>query len=108
MQQRITASSQLQYNQENSTVAVGGSDANETVHFNQETVKHPAENVEAHIDELDSYMEQLYEDEIAVKVQATLCLLALCRNPAHLEELAQHEQVVGVMSRLLREEGRKS
>jgi len=53
-------------------------------------------------------MEQLYEDEVAVKVQATLYLLALCRDPRHLEELAQHEQLIGVMSRLLREEGRKS
>jgi len=76
--------------------------------FNQEPVKHPAQNVDAHIEDLEHYMEQLYEDEIAVKVQATLCLLALCRVPAYLEELAQHEQLIGVMSRLLREEGRKS
>lgn len=105
MQQRISESSQSHYNNENSALPVN---TEEAVQFSQDTVKHPAQNVDAHIEDLDHYMEQLYEDEVAVKAEATLSLLALCRNPAHLEELAQHEQLIGVMSRLLREEGRKS
>mmetsp|Transcript_22516 Transcript_22516/g.76554 ORF Transcript_22516/g.76554 Transcript_22516/m.76554 type:complete len:799 (+) Transcript_22516:38-2434(+) len=63
--------------------------------------------VEASIDKLDEYMEMLY-DEIDVKVKATAKIAQLGRQTELMEVLASHESLLGALSRVLREEGRKS
>jgi len=60
------------------------------------------------LDELDDVIEELYEDSIDTKVRACRKILQLCRDVDNLEFLAQHEQLIGLMSRLLRDDGRRS
>ena len=57
-------------------------------------------------DKLDDYIEQLYDDDS--KVKGTHKILLLARNPDHLEELLMNETLLGVLSRLFREDTRKS
>jgi hypothetical protein len=57
-------------------------------------------------DKLDDYIEQLYEDD--QKVKGTHKILLLARNPEHLEELLGNETLLGVLSRLFKEDTRKS
>lgn len=60
------------------------------------------------LDHLDEVIEQLYEEAIEDKIQATRKVLVLCRDVDNLDFLAQHEQLIGLMSRLLRDDGRRS
>ena len=57
-------------------------------------------------DKLDDYIEQLYDDDS--KVKGTHKILLLARNPDHLEELLMNETLLGVLSRLFKEDTRKS
>ena len=61
----------------------------------------------ANINELEDYIELLYE-EVASKVRGSGLLLQLSRNPDNLEELSQNETLMGALSRVLREEWRAS
>ncbi|XP_071530765.1 kinesin-associated protein 3 isoform X1 [Panulirus ornatus] len=61
----------------------------------------------ANLNELDSYMEMLYED-MAEKVKGASFILQLARNPDYLEELCQNETVLGALARVLREDWKKS
>ncbi len=60
------------------------------------------------LDHLDDYLEELYDDESAVKVRATARILELARNPDNLDYLVRHETLLGTISRVLREDARKS
>eukprot|EP00656_Telonema_subtile_P049943 TRINITY_DN6335_c0_g1_i2.p1 TRINITY_DN6335_c0_g1~~TRINITY_DN6335_c0_g1_i2.p1 ORF type:complete len:692 (-),score=245.79 TRINITY_DN6335_c0_g1_i2:174-2249(-) len=64
----------------------------------------------AHItlDHLDEVIEQLYEENIDDKIEAARKVLVLCKDVDNLDFLAQHEQLLGIMSRLLRDDGRRS
>ena len=57
-------------------------------------------------DKLDEYIEKLYDDDS--KVKGTHKILLLARNPDHLEDLLMNETLMGVLSRLFREDARKS
>ena len=61
----------------------------------------------ANINDLEDYIEQLYE-EIPTKVRGSSLILQLARNPDNLEELSQNETLLGALSRVLREEWRSS
>ncbi len=61
----------------------------------------------ANINNLDEYIELLYEEGVA-KVKGARMILQLARNPDNLEELSQNEILLGALSRVLREEWRKS
>ena len=61
----------------------------------------------ANINELEDYIELLYE-EVASKVRGSGLLLQLSRNPDNLEELSMNETLMGALSRVLREEWRAS
>nr|XP_034300239.1 kinesin-associated protein 3 isoform X1 [Crassostrea gigas] len=61
----------------------------------------------ANINDVDDYMELLYED-VPEKVRGSALLLQLARNPDNLEELFQNETVVGALARVLREDWKKS
>ena len=61
----------------------------------------------ANLNNLDEYIELLYE-EMSDKIKATALILSLARNPDNLEELIQNETLMGALSRVLREDGRRS
>ena len=61
----------------------------------------------ANINELEDYIELLYED-VASKVRGSGLILQLSRNPDNLDELSQNETLLGALSRVLREEWRSS
>ena len=69
----------------------------------------PRQLPHAQLDEIDSYIEQLYDD-IPAKVQASGCLLALVSNPQHLPYFVDtaHSQVLEIVSRVLSEDRKKS
>ena len=56
---------------------------------------------EANINDLEDYIELLYED-VARKVRGSGLILQLSRNPDNLEELSQNETLIGALSRVLR------
>ncbi|XP_047491203.1 kinesin-associated protein 3-like isoform X2 [Penaeus chinensis] len=62
---------------------------------------------QANLNELESYMEMLYE-EMPEKVRGASLILQLARNPDYLEELCQNETVLGALARVLREDWKKS
>jgi len=64
----------------------------------------PAEVV---IGQLDDYITLLYND-MADKVKGTLHILQLARNPDNLEVMLQQGTLLGVLSRLLKEDGKRS
>jgi hypothetical protein len=61
----------------------------------------------ANINNLDDYIELLYE-EVSAKVRGSSLILQLARNPDNLEELSQNETLLGALSRVLREEWKVS
>ena len=61
----------------------------------------------ANINNLDDYIELLYED-VPAKVRGSALILQLARNPDNLEELSQNETLLGALSRVLREEWKVS
>ena len=61
----------------------------------------------ANINNLDDYVELLYE-EVPAKVKGSALILQLARNPDNLEELSQNETLLGALSRVLREEWKVS
>ena len=61
----------------------------------------------ANINNLDDYIELLYE-EVPAKVRGSSLILQLARNPDNLEELSQNEVLQGALSRVLREEWKVS
>ncbi|XP_076806498.1 kinesin-associated protein 3-like isoform X2 [Clavelina lepadiformis] len=59
------------------------------------------------VNNIDDYVELLYED-VPSKIKASALLLRLTRNPDNLEELNHHATVLGALTRVLREDWRKS
>eukprot|EP00294_Goniomonas_avonlea_P008312 CAMPEP_0114554636 /NCGR_PEP_ID=MMETSP0114-20121206/8318_1 /TAXON_ID=31324 /ORGANISM="Goniomonas sp, Strain m" /LENGTH=691 /DNA_ID=CAMNT_0001739701 /DNA_START=77 /DNA_END=2149 /DNA_ORIENTATION=+ len=59
------------------------------------------------IEQLEIYIEMLY-DTMEEKVKGTLMILQLARNPDNLERMIQSETLLGVLSRLLKEDCKKS
>mmetsp|Transcript_20349 Transcript_20349/g.37001 ORF Transcript_20349/g.37001 Transcript_20349/m.37001 type:complete len:789 (-) Transcript_20349:20-2386(-) len=57
---------------------------------------------------IEEYTDQLYEDSMEKKVFGAKCLLRVCTEPRNLELLADHENLLGVLSRELRENSKKS
>ena len=61
----------------------------------------------ANINDVDEYLELLYED-IPEKVRGTALILQLARNPDNLEELFSNETIVGALARVLREDWKRN
>jgi hypothetical protein len=57
---------------------------------------------------VDEYADQLYEERMDLKVHGAKCLLRVCTEAKHLEFLADHDTLLGVLSRELRESFKKS
>tara|TARA_B110000003_G_scaffold8660_1_gene8977 strand:- start:947 stop:1471 length:525 start_codon:yes stop_codon:yes gene_type:complete len=65
-------------------------------------------NVKSHADDLDDYLERLYDDDMNTRVSATAHIAALARRVENLPVLLGHDTLVQTLARVLREEGRKS
>ena len=61
----------------------------------------------ASIRNIDDYIELLYE-ELPERIRGSALILQLARNPDNLEELEKNEAVLSALSRVLREDWRKS
>mmetsp|Transcript_10146 Transcript_10146/g.17438 ORF Transcript_10146/g.17438 Transcript_10146/m.17438 type:complete len:799 (-) Transcript_10146:291-2687(-) len=61
----------------------------------------------ADVDNLDEYLEKLYDD-MEEKVKATFMIAQLARSTENLEVLLMSENLLNGLSRVLREDGRKS
>eukprot|EP00501_MAST-03F_sp_TOSAG23-6_P002382 GSMAST32.ASY1.ANO1.2488.1 assembled CDS len=60
------------------------------------------------MEDLDSYLEDVYHDSIKVKAKCTGKILQLARNKANLGELVQNETLMGALSRVFKEDYKKS
>ena len=65
-------------------------------------------NVKSHAEDLDDYLERLYDDDMNARVDATARIAALARRVENLPMLLGHDTLVQTLARVLREEGRKS
>ncbi|CAJ1359097.1 unnamed protein product [Effrenium voratum] len=57
---------------------------------------------------LDEYVEQMYEEQMEMKVQGAQKLLRLCTEVDVLEQITEHSSLLGVLSRELRENAKRS
>lgn len=62
----------------------------------------------ADVRHIDDYADQLYEDRMDLKVHGAKCILKVCTESANLEILAEHDTLLEVLSRELRENSKKS
>lgn len=62
----------------------------------------------ANIDDLDTYMDLLYENEIEKKVKGTMMLMHLSRNVDNLESMIGNGPLLSSLARVLTEDGKKS
>ncbi len=65
-------------------------------------------NETANINDLDDYIEMLYEDDVKTKIRGSALVLQLARNPDNLEELFQSETILNCLQRVLKEEWRRN
>jgi len=63
---------------------------------------------DADIHRVDDYQEELYDDVMERKVQGAKRILRLCTDTENLELLAEHETLLGVLSRELKENSKRS
>ena len=63
---------------------------------------------DASMDNLEAYMEQLYEEDIAAKVSGLGMLAQLFRDASNFETLLRQKGLLPLLARTLREEGKKS
>ncbi|XP_036317889.1 kinesin-associated protein 3, partial [Rhagoletis pomonella] len=69
--------------------------------------KTPASNADVSINNIDEYVELLYED-LSERIRGSAMILQVARNPDNLEELEKNEACLSALSRVLREDWRKS
>jgi len=62
----------------------------------------------ATIDDLDDYLEKLYDEDIVNKVTGTAMILALAKNAGNLEDLIENEALMGALSRTLKDDSKRS
>eukprot|EP00937_MAST-01D_sp_MAST-1D-sp2_P004546 g4546.t1 len=70
--------------------------------------KEEEERPKASMDDIDEYLEQLYEDDMAAKEGATAKVLELARGSGNLELMIQNEHVMGALTRTLGEEYKRA
>jgi hypothetical protein len=62
----------------------------------------------ATLDKIDDYMEKLYDDDMKEKVKGTAMILELAKHAGNLEALIQNESLMGALSRVLKEDYKRS
>jgi hypothetical protein len=60
------------------------------------------------IAELDNYIELLYSDDVETKLKGCISILYLCFSPEYMEEMIEHESCLPAVSRILRDDYKKS
>jgi len=63
---------------------------------------------EARMDQVDDYADELYEENMEMKAYGARRLLRLCIEVHSLEEISEHVTLLGVLSRELRENAKRS
>jgi hypothetical protein len=63
---------------------------------------------EAHFANMDDYADELYEEEMEAKSQGARRLLRLCTDARLLDRISEHPTLLGVLSRELRENSKRS
>lgn len=63
---------------------------------------------DADVRNIDEYADQLYEEKMELKVHGAKCILRVCTEAKNLEFLAEHDTLIGVLSRELRESFKKN
>jgi len=63
---------------------------------------------DAELANLENYLDSLYEDGMHLKVTGAMKILGLAKNPQSLPFLAEHETLLQILSRELRENSKKS
>lgn len=62
----------------------------------------------ATVHQIDEYTDQLYEDQMELKVQGAKCILRVCTEASNLEILADHDTLLSVLKRELQDSSKKS
>jgi hypothetical protein len=62
----------------------------------------------ATLENIDEYMEKLYDEDMKEKVNGTAMILELAKNAGNLEILIQNESLMGALSRVLKEDYKQS
>lgn len=62
----------------------------------------------AYLENVESYMEMLYEESTTTKIRGTSLLLQLVQDPANLDYFIENETIMQALSRVLSEERKKS
>eukprot|EP00117_Sycon_ciliatum_P036848 scpid26283/ scgid27679/ Kinesin-associated protein 3; SpKAP115 len=89
--------------------AAKSKDSDGRVYFGEGFMQEPFEdakldaNDQAHLDDLENYIELLYEEEDQ-RLKGTGYILQLFRSPHNLEELVENETLLSALSRVLRED----
>ncbi|KAJ3276056.1 Kinesin-associated protein 3 [Terramyces sp. JEL0728] len=73
----------------------------------QETEIMIAQHEPSSLSQIETYIEGLYE-EIKEKIQSTRCILQLAKIPENMQALVANESLMSALSRVLREDGRRS
>jgi hypothetical protein len=60
------------------------------------------------IENLDTYIESFYEEQVERKVEGAMSLLYLCFSNENMEYMLEHETLFGTISRTLRDDYKKS
>lgn len=60
------------------------------------------------ITEIDTYLENLYADDMDLKLKGCISILYLCFSSEHMEEMINHESLLPAVSRILRDDYKKS
>lgn len=60
------------------------------------------------IENLDSYLELFYDENVDVKTKGAMSLLCLCFSHENMEYMLDHETLFGTVSRTLRDDYKKS
>ncbi|XP_037932286.1 kinesin-associated protein 3-like [Teleopsis dalmanni] len=78
-----------------------------TMHTSTTTATSTPTASEVSINNIDEYVELLYED-LSDRIRGSAMILQVARNPDNLEELEKNEACLSALSRVLREDWRKS
>eukprot|EP00761_Pharyngomonas_kirbyi_P000081 gb/GECH01000081.1/.p1 GENE.gb/GECH01000081.1/~~gb/GECH01000081.1/.p1 ORF type:complete len:717 (+),score=133.10 gb/GECH01000081.1/:1-2151(+) len=73
-----------------------------------EEARRMKEASQASMDDLESYLEMLYDDDHDTQISGASKIKQLAREDHHLEELAANPALLGALQRVLREEGHHS
>ncbi|KAJ0402145.1 hypothetical protein P43SY_000460 [Pythium insidiosum] len=93
------SSSRVSSRSSSSAAAGGSSDARR---------EKAARKVQAQLDELDTYMEKLYDEDIESKLDGARMILQLAEYAGNIETLVQNESLMSLLSRVLNDDYKKN